>query len=121
MNMEITGLATAKAMVHNAGELREFVKWMDKHKVADWRELDTDGGIIYLDLVDTQKGDVGSMTECGDHVSPVVMFDVLLETHKHVNDYPANYEEALEDALPVDIPQFDWITRDRYNDPGMPE
>ncbi len=108
MNVEITGFATAKAMVHNAGELREFVKWMDDHKVADWRELDTDGGIIYLDLVDTQRGDVGSMTECGDHVAPAVMFDVLLETHKH--------EEPKKD-----IPKFDWVTRDRYNDPGRPE
>ena len=120
MKIRITGFAMATADVRTLGDLREFVRWLDKHGVSDHREVEA-GEVMYVSLQDTTDGDTAKFIECGDHIPPNKAFDVVMNTHKHVNDYPANYEEALEDALPVDVPQFDWVTRDRYNDPGRPE
>ncbi len=119
MKIRITGFAMAIADVRTLGDLREFVRWLDKHGVPDDREVDA-GEVVYVTLHDTNEGDTEpEFIECGNHIPPDKRFDVLMNTHTHKTSHPETYEEALEEAL--DVPKYDWITRDRYNDPGRPE
>ena len=108
MKIRITGFAMATADVRTLGDLREFVRWLDKHNVSDHREVEA-GEVMYVSLQDTTEGDTAEFIECGDHIPPDKAFDVVMNTHKH------------REQPPADIPRFDWVTRDRYNDPGRPE
>ena len=125
MDVKVTGFASAEFKVWTVKDLRLLVEWCDQHKVGDECGVDYGEGCVYVELTGVYPADA-EMVECGDHVPPSVEFDVLINTHTHgkpktAMDYPANYEEALEDAIPVDVPKYDWVTRDRYNDPGRPE
>lgn len=124
MKIKITGFASAEAKVWTVADLRELVAWCDKYRISGSCGLDWSDRMVFIDLTSTGPV-VAKMIECRNHIPPDKGFDVVINTHKHANDYPANYEEALEEALEdaplVDIPQFDWVTRDRYNDPGRPE
>ena len=123
MKVEIHGYASIKADVRTVGDLRELVKWMDKFGVDGARQVEVDRD-VWTVLADTNDGDTAEMIECGDHIPPNSRYDVLINTHSHsAMDYPANYEEALEDALPVDVPKFDWMSRDKYSNvwEGLPE
>lgn len=107
MKIKISGFAMANADVRTLGDLREFVKWLDRHDVPDCREVDA-GEMVFVTLHDSAEGDpTVEFIECGNHIPPDKKFDIILNTHTH---------DEVED-----IPRFDWVTRDRYNDPGRPE
>ena len=108
IEVKVTGFASAEAKVWTVSDLRELVAWCDKYRISGSCGLDWSDRMVFIDL--TGMGPVvAEMIECGDHIPPDVEFDVLINTHKH------------EETRKLDIPKYDWITRDRYNDPGRPE
>lgn len=119
----IYGYAHLTMTVHTVGDIRVLTKELDKHCVGDSSEVELDRDKVFIVLADGE----GEFIQCGDHVPPDDAYDVLLNTHKHVEDspanYPANYEEALEESIPADIPQYDWPSRDKYGTvwDGLPE
>lgn len=112
MRLEIHGYASVKADVHTVADLRDFVKWLDKHAVPGERVVDWDQH-LWLTLSDTNTGDTAELIECGDHVPPAAAFDVLLTTHAHEST----------PAPARDVPEYDWITKDKYATvwDGLPE
>lgn len=119
----ISGYAHASMTVNDVEDLRTLVKFLDRHHVNGSVEVELDRNRVFVNLVEGE----GEFISCGDHVPPDDAYDVLLNTHKHFKDspanYPANYEEALEESIPVDIPQYDWPSRDKYGTvwDGLPE
>ena len=118
IEVKVTGFASAEAKVWTVSDLRELVAWCDKYRVDGSCGLDWGDRMVFIELTGTAPA-IAEMIECGDHIPPNMEFDVIINTHTHKTSYPETYEEALEEAL--DVPKYDWVTLDRYNDLGRPE
>jgi len=123
--VEMSGFVSAQMKARTVKDLRAFVRWLDKYKVSDSKEIDWGSGCVYVEL--TSVAVPAEWIECGEHVPPDTAYDLLISTHDHhkkPSDFdwptrdklkeaykqaPNNYEEALEEAL------------DRYGDEARPE
>ena len=123
--VEMSGFVSAQMKARTVKDLRAFVRWLDKYKVSDSKEIDWGSGYVYVEL--TSVAVPAEWIECGEHVPPDTAYDLLISTHDHhkkPSDFdwptrdklkeaykqaPNNYEEALEQGY------------DRYNDEGRPE
>jgi len=123
--VEMSGFITAQMKARTVKDLRAFVRWLDKYKVSDSKEIDLGSGNVYVEL--TNVAAPAEWTECGEHIPPDTAYDLLISTHDHdskpatfdwmtkdklkegYKQAPNNYEEALEQAL------------DRYGDEARPE
>jgi len=89
-DIEVTGWATVNAPVRNVGDLRMLLSFLDEYSVRDEAEIDWGTGKVHVDLSDL----VGEFIECGDHIPPESMYDVLLLMHSH--DYTERNEEEAD-------------------------
>ena len=123
--VEMSGFVSAQMKARTVKDLRAFVRWLDKYKVSDSKEIDWGSGYVYVEL--TSVAVPAEWIECGEHIPPDTAYDLLISTHDHhkkPSDFdwptrdklkeaykqaPNNYEEALEQGY------------DRYNDEGRPE
>ena len=123
--IEMSGFVSAQMEARTVGDLRAFVRWLDKYKVSDSKEIDLGSGNVYVEL--TNVAAPAEWIECGEHIPPDTAYDLLISTHDHdskpatfdwmtkdklkegYKQAPNNYEEALEEAL------------DRYGDEARPE
>lgn len=112
MDVKITGFASAEFKVWTVSDLRQIIQWCDKHRVSGECGVDYSEGFLFIDLTGPEPA-TADMIECGDHIPPNMEFDVIINTHAH--EGPEDKEKFY------DIPEYDWVTRDRYNDPGRPE
>lgn len=103
----INGYAHLSMTVHHVGDLRRLIKELDKHCVGDHIEIEMDRDKMFITLVEGE----GEFIQCGDHVPPDDAYDVVLNTHRHGQEKRK------------DIPQYDWMTVDRYHAvwEGLPE
>ena len=77
--IKVSGFVTIEAPALNVGDLRELVKYLDKHGVPDETEIDSGYAKIFVDI----KTGNAMWIECGDHVADDTTYDILLETHEH--------------------------------------
>jgi len=123
--VEMSGFVSAQMKARTVKDLRAFVRWLDKYKVSDSKEIDWGSGYVYVEL--TSVAVPAEWIECGEHIPPDTAYDLLISTHDHhkkPSDFdwptkdklkeaykrmPDTYEDALEQAL------------DRYNVEGRPE
>jgi len=123
--VEMNGFVSAQMKARTVKDLRAFVRWLDKYKVSDSKEIDLGSGNVYVEL--TSVAAPAEWIECREHNPPDTAYDLLISTHDHHNkpaafdwvtkdklkqaykQAPNNYEEALEEAL------------DRYGDEARPE
>lgn len=103
----IDGYAHLSMTVRTVIDLRDLVKVLDKHCVADHVDVEFDRDKVFITLAEGE----GEFIQCGDHVPPDDAYDVLLNTHRH--DQPK----------PESIPRYDWMSLDRYQGvwEGLPE
>ena len=110
--VEMSGFVSAQMKARTVKDLRAFVRWLDKYKVSDNKEIDWGSGYVYVEL--TNVAVPAEWIECGEHVPPDTAYDLLISTHDHYKkpsdfDWPTrdklkeaykqapnNYEEALE-------------------------
>ena len=78
--IKMTGYATVTTEAYTVGELREFVRYLDRYHVSDDARLDWGSGRVYVELTESTKA---TWIECGDHRLGDEAYDVLIETHKH--------------------------------------
>jgi len=97
--IEMSGFVTAQMKVRNVGDLRSLIRWLDKYKVSDRREVDWGSGNVYVELTG-ETPTVAEWIECGEHIPPDVGYDLLISTHEH-HERPAD---------------FDWMTKDKLKE-----
>ena len=124
MKVDLEAIVSAQCSPRTVGDLRKLIEWCDKHQVKDSALLDWGSGNVYVEL--TGAGSVpAEWIECGDHIPPKVMFDVLVPTHEHKYNGPENYEEALEMAesrsYKTETFRMYQDRLDRYGDDRRPE
>lgn len=115
--VSMSGFVSAECEARTLGDLRALVKWCDEYNVSDDAGLDWGMGKLYVELTG-DKAVPAEWIECGDHIYPVVKYDLLINTHYHG---PETYEEAREEALEKKPAKFDWPAWDRYADERRPE
>lgn len=122
--IRVTAFATVDCEARTLGDLRKLVEWCDKHGLEDRLGLDWGAGFVYVEIT----GDTAvraEMIECGDHIPPKFMFDVLVPTHEHKYNGPENYEEAREMAesrsYKTETFRMYQDRLDRYGDDRRPE
>ncbi len=81
MTIKMIATVTAECEVRTLGDLRKLIEWCDKYRISDGRELDWAAGKVYLDVADGASG--VQWIECGDHIPPNHVHDVLVVTHHH--------------------------------------
>lgn len=115
--VSMSGFVSAECDAQNVGDLRGLLEWCDKHGISDDTGLDWGHGKVYVELTG-DKPVPAEWIECGDHIYPVVKYDLLINTHYHG---PETYEEAREEALEKKPAKYDWPAWDRYADERRPE
>lgn len=80
--VELSGYVSAKTSVRTVGDLRELVQWCDKYGVSDNTGVDWDAGTVWL-LLTGDRDVSATWIECGDHMDPNRVYDILVETHTH--------------------------------------
>lgn len=109
MNMEIHGYAYTSSEVRTVNDLRDLVRFLDDYRIDGDIEVEIDRGKAFVNIANGKA----EMISCGDHVPPDENWDVIVLTHTHADDDPE----------PQVIPQYDWMSVDRYTTmwDGMPE
>jgi len=81
-NIKMIGYAAAEVQVRTVGDLRRLLDWCDAYSIHGDTVVDTGNGVLWVML--TGENDVeAKWIECGDHIPPKNVYDVLIETHKH--------------------------------------
>ena len=96
--VEMSGFVSAHMKARTVGDLRAFVRWLDKYKVSDEKEIDWGSGYVYVEL--TSVAVPAEWIECGEHIPPDKGYHLIIDTHGH-------------DEKPAD---FDWPTKDRLKE-----
>lgn len=82
MVITLSGYAMVQAGINTVGDLREFVSWLNQHCIDSSLEVEVDKSLCVV-LGDSANGNIVEMIACGDHASPDLRHDVLINTHTH--------------------------------------